>query len=307
MHSDRVIIIQRHLRAPRDLVFEAWTRPAALATWWGPAGFSTRVQALELAVGGRLLLTMVGPDGTEYPNEIVYDEILAPERLRYHHLGELGFETVVTFEAQQGGTLLTMTGTFPSAEACKRAVEQFKAEEGGHQTVQRLAAHLEALDGEDIVLERLVLAPLARVWQAWTDPKQLGSWWGPKGYSVGVVSHDLRVGGIFHYWMDPPGQPRSYGRFEYRDVRPMEHLAWINAFATESGGLSRPDFWPEWPQEIYNSVSFIEEGPHTRLLLRGRPIRESAAERSFYLQVKGGVTQGYGGTIDQLCEMVEAG
>ena len=51
------------LDAPRELVFRALTDPAALATWWGPAGFTTPEIQLDLEVGGRYRFGMQPPDG----------------------------------------------------------------------------------------------------------------------------------------------------------------------------------------------------------------------------------------------------
>jgi len=41
--ESREIVTTRLFEAPRDLVFEAWTRPEHLARWWGPRGFTTTV------------------------------------------------------------------------------------------------------------------------------------------------------------------------------------------------------------------------------------------------------------------------
>ena len=44
MTADREIVISRVIGAPRELVFEAFTRVRHLSRWWGPAGFSTTTQ-----------------------------------------------------------------------------------------------------------------------------------------------------------------------------------------------------------------------------------------------------------------------
>ena len=44
--------VSRRFEAPRDLVFSAWSDPAHLAEWWGPAGFDLRTAKLEFSPGG---------------------------------------------------------------------------------------------------------------------------------------------------------------------------------------------------------------------------------------------------------------
>ena len=52
--ADREIVISRVIGAPRELVFEAFTRVEHLSRWWGPEGFTTTTRSFEFRVGGRL-------------------------------------------------------------------------------------------------------------------------------------------------------------------------------------------------------------------------------------------------------------
>ena len=49
---DREIIIRRSLNAPRELVFAVWTDPKHLPHWWGPNGFTTTIQEMNVTPGG---------------------------------------------------------------------------------------------------------------------------------------------------------------------------------------------------------------------------------------------------------------
>ena len=93
----------REFDAPRALVWQAWTDPKHLAQWWGPNGFSTTTSAFDMRPGGVWRFVMHGPDGRDYENRITFDEIVKPERIRYHHGGgsdvePVQFRTTVTFE-----------------------------------------------------------------------------------------------------------------------------------------------------------------------------------------------------------------
>ena len=144
----RSIIATRVLDAPRELVWTAWTKPEHLAQWWGPDGFSTTTSAYDLRPGGVWRFVMHGPDGRDYENRITFDEIVKPERIRYHHGGgddvePVQFRTTVTFENLAGDrTQLTLHAVFPSAAARQRVIKQYGADKGAVQTLSRLADYL---------------------------------------------------------------------------------------------------------------------------------------------------------------------
>ena len=146
----RSIIGTRVFDAPRELVFAAFTDPKHLAQWWGPDGFTTTTSAFEFKPGGVWRFVMHGPDGRDYQNRITFDEIVAPERLAYHHGGgdevePVQFNTVVTFEdIGNGQTRLTWRGTFPTAEARARVIKDYGADKGLAQTMARLAEFVAA-------------------------------------------------------------------------------------------------------------------------------------------------------------------
>src|SRR5205085_1300696 len=83
--GEATIATTRTVDAPRELVWQMWTDPAHVGKWWGPNGFTTTTKSFDLRVGGAWLFTMHGPDGTDYPNKIVYREIVPPARLVYDH------------------------------------------------------------------------------------------------------------------------------------------------------------------------------------------------------------------------------
>ena len=84
---DREIVMTRVLAASRELVWEAMTKPEHVANWWGPRGFSTTIEKLDFRVGGIWKQVMHGPDGSNYPNEHVFQEINKPERIVFAHGG----------------------------------------------------------------------------------------------------------------------------------------------------------------------------------------------------------------------------
>jgi uncharacterized protein YndB with AHSA1/START domain len=148
--SDREIVFTRVFDAPRELVFSAWSDPQHVAHWWGPNGFTLTTFEMSVKPGGVWRFIMHGPDGADYPNRIVFDEIVKPERLVYSHGGgkpgdSVDFQVTVTFAAQGKQTRLTMRMVFPSAAERDRVVKEYGAIEGGKQTLARLADYLAKL------------------------------------------------------------------------------------------------------------------------------------------------------------------
>ena len=145
---DREIVLSRLLDAPRELVFAAWTDPKQVVQWWGPRGFTTTSHEMSVKPGGVWRFVMHGPDGRDYKNKIIFTEVVKPERLVYRHAGEdehedVRFHVTVTFQAQGRKTLLTMRSLFTTAQERDEVVTKYGAIEGGKQTLERLAAHVE--------------------------------------------------------------------------------------------------------------------------------------------------------------------
>ncbi|RYG40088.1 ATPase [bacterium] len=141
--NEREIVLRRVYDAPRSLVWRAWTEPDQIAAWWGPNGFVTTNHEMAVHPGGIWRFNMHGPDGTDYPNRIIYTEVSPPERLAYDHGDDesVHFQVVVTFVETDRKTEVTLHSTFPTPEA-RAAVVGFGAIELGQQTLARLDAHL---------------------------------------------------------------------------------------------------------------------------------------------------------------------
>jgi uncharacterized protein YndB with AHSA1/START domain len=151
--ADREIVVSRVIRAPRELVFEAFTQVRHLSKWWGPEGFSTTTRSFEFRVGGVWDFVMHGPHGTDYQEWITWREIVPPERIALLH-GESrddanAFESILTFEAVGDETRIVMRTVFPSKELRDEAVEKYHAIEGGEQTLGNLAAYVAELTRND--------------------------------------------------------------------------------------------------------------------------------------------------------------
>ena len=146
--TDREIVATRVFDAPRELVWEVWTDPKHLAQWWGPNGFTNTVHEIEVKPGGVWRFIMHGPDGTDYKNEVVYVEVVKPERLVYDHVSGPKFHVTVTFTEEGNKTRLNMKMLFESTAERDNTVKKFGAVEGLNQTLGRLQEHVTKMAGD---------------------------------------------------------------------------------------------------------------------------------------------------------------
>ena len=101
----------------------------------------------------------------------------------------------------------------------------------------------------DLVIERDVAAPVARVWDAWTIAEQLRQWWCPRPWTPPEAEIDLRPGGSFSTLLRGPAGEEQRVRGCYLEVVPRERLVWTIALragyrpapiSPPSGGARNP-------------------------------------------------------------------
>ena len=133
--GEREILITRSFDAPRDLVFEAMTRPELLKKWLGVfGGWSLEVCEIDLREGGTYRYLWRGPDGATMGMRGLYREVVVPERIvnteRFDdpwYPGEA--EGTMLLTEQDGRTMLTITMLYDSRET-RDAVIKSPMEQG---------------------------------------------------------------------------------------------------------------------------------------------------------------------------------
>ncbi len=112
----RELVMTRIFKAPRELVFKAWTDPHHVAEWWGPKGFTNPQCKWEARIGGNIWVEMRPPNGDAHPMGGRFREIVPPERLVFttnaffDNEGNPKLENLntVTFEEDAGKTKVTI-------------------------------------------------------------------------------------------------------------------------------------------------------------------------------------------------------
>lgn len=141
-----------------------------------------------------------------------------------------------------------------------------------------------------MVLERVIPAPVALVWAAWSDPDALPRWWGPDGHSCRTKQIDLREGGEWVFDMIGPDGTIYPNRHRYRVYKPMERIE----YTLDDPGIARP--------HAEATITFAAEGQTTRLTLQ--MIFATAAEHDTAVNF-GAVALGYQ-TLDKLAAFIAA-
>jgi uncharacterized protein YndB with AHSA1/START domain len=110
---------------------------------------------------------------------------------------------------------------------------------------------------QDLVITRIFDAPRPLVWKAWTDPKFVMRWWGPKGFTSPSCKIDFRVGGEYFYCMRSPDGWEGWSGGEYVEIVAPEKIVSVLFYADENGRVPPTD-----PNdiEVRDVVTFEEMG-----------------------------------------------
>lgn len=136
----------------------------------------------------------------------------------------------------------------------------------------------------ELVMTRMIDAPRARVYQAWTEPEQMAQWFAPKPFKLIIDRMDFRPGGRFSMSMRGPDGSNFPFTGTYREIDPPAKLTWTGEFASGPA------------DQISTVVTFEEQGQRTRVHVR----------QTFHVmtpeieQATKGAHQGWTMTLDQL-------
>ena len=281
--SDREILMTRAFAAPRQLVFEAYTKPEHLVHWWIRKGSTLPVCEIDLRPGGAWRFVQRDANGQEHGFRGVYREIVPNVRLvcTFEYEGMPGHISLVTqhFSERGGKTTVTSTMRFDSVQD-RDGMLQSGMEAGANETLDRLDAHLRAMantpSDREIIFKRVFDAPRALVFDAWTDPEHLLHWWGPKGFTLTIQQIDVRPGGEWRFIMHGPDGRDYPNRIVY----------------SHGGDESEP-------VNFQVTAAFTDRGGKTELMLR--MAFPTAEERDRVVKEYGAI-EGGNQTLDRLGE-----
>ena len=137
----------------------------------------------------------------------------------------------------------------------------------------------------ELVLTRAFNAPRELVFEAWTDPKHLAHWWGPRGFTTRILEMDVRPGGAWRYVMrGPDGNDYPFDGV-YVEVIEPERLVFDGSIHGS----------PE--HRVWTEVAFTEHEGKTEVTVRQSYSFESDATR--------GAPIGWNQQLDRLVEFLD--
>ncbi len=262
----RELVITRVFDAPRDLVWDAWTKPAHFMKWWGPREFTAPVCKMDVRKGGRYHWLMRGPDGKDYwtageftavepKSRLVYTDNFADEKgnvvpaSHYGLGGDWPETTIVTITLDDLGGRTRMTLRHEGLPAGEMSDMTGM---GWMESFDKMAEALAAAD--EIVLTRVFDAPREKVWKAMTDPALIPNWWGPNGFTTTIKSMDFKVGGAWLYTMHGPDGKDYPNAVKYLEIEKPSRMVFDHGEE-----IGKPWF--------RTTISLIEQGNRTHVVL----------------------------------------
>jgi uncharacterized protein YndB with AHSA1/START domain len=143
--------------------------------------------------------------------------------------------------------------------------------------------------GEEIVITRVYNAPRTLVFQAWTDPRHLTEWWGPRGFTNPRCEADVRPGGIMRIDMRAPDGTVYPMAGIYLEITEPDQIVFTSGALDDKGNQLF---------ELLHTVGFAEKGGKTTLTIRSRVVRTTAGAAKYIGGFKAGMTQ----SLEKLAE-----
>ena len=118
----------------------------------------------------------------------------------------------------------------------------------------------------DVVVARVLDAPVEEVWKAWSAPDYVTRWWGPAGFTSPSAEMDFRVGGSSLVCMRAPdeyGGGEIYNTWTYARIEPNERIEFVSRFADEDGSHLDPAAMgmpPGVPHDVPHVITFKATG-----------------------------------------------
>jgi uncharacterized protein YndB with AHSA1/START domain len=131
----------------------------------------------------------------------------------------------------------------------------------------------------EIVFKRTFDAPRELVYRAWTDPKQIVQWWGPKGFTTTTHEIEIKPGGVWRFIMHGPDGRDYNNKIIFIEVVEPERLVYRHAGEGDTE-----------PVRFETTVTFVERDGKTELTMRG--VFASTEERDDVIKSCGAVEGG---------------
>lgn len=149
------------------------------------------------------------------------------------------------------------------------------------------------LSPREVTITRVFDAPRELVFKAFTDPRLVAQWWGPKYFDNPLVELDVRPGGRLLIHMRAPDGTIYPDTGTFREIVPPERLVFTSGAFEDENGI------PEL--EALITITFVEQNDQTLLSLHAVVTRVTTAAAE---QALSGMEQGWSESFDKLAEQL---
>lgn len=116
---------------------------------------------------------------------------------------------------------------------------------------------------QNLVITRVIDAPVEQVWKAWVDPQLVMQWWGPIGFTSPLAKMGFREGSTSLVCMSSPEFGDQYSTWHYREIVPLQRIEYIHNLADQDGKKIDPisaGMPEDFPQDQTHRVTFKDLG-----------------------------------------------
>lgn len=130
----------RYIQALPESIFAAFTDSDRLARWWGPSGFSNTFKQFQFKPGGKWSFIMHGPDGSNYPNESEFIDIVPDEKVVIRHHSQPNFTLTIIITSSEEGSIINWIQEFDNDDVARNIAHIVQP--GNEQNLDRLVAEV---------------------------------------------------------------------------------------------------------------------------------------------------------------------
>lgn len=254
MDDFATLTFDRTIAADPATVWQAWTAPAARALWSAPSpDVTVDYLSADPRVGGTEVSVCRVAGHPDIRCEVGWLAMDAGKRaVNYEVVGSEGITqsaalVTATISAEGEGSRLSLTVQLSNLS--QDMADGYRAGFGAG------LSNLTDVAERTMVIERVIRAPLSRVWAVWLNPETLPQWWGPDGFSCRTKRIDLRQGGEWVFDMIAPDGTVFPNHHRYHDVTPQSRIGYTLHWGED--GPKHADAW----------VTFSEQDGATKVTL----------------------------------------
>lgn len=138
------------------------------------------------------------------------------------------------------------------------------------------------------------------MFKMWTDFDHLLKWWCPEGCTMNKSNLIQSSSDILHFIIKSSDDKEMSGKLVFKESMAPEKVAFIKSFTDQDGNTIPAPFCAEFPMEVMNVLTLVEEDGKTKVIVKGYPINATEEEIKFFESMHSNMQQSFIGTFENL-------